>query len=461
MRLVSSPALYGLMLALLVTCGADYAWSSGKVTSHEIDKVSPELQTKIVGLFSHDKCDEIRKIVNPHQIDQFRPNVLAVIAYCEPTGEGWPSSEELFKKAEDAAPTGDLIMVLHAKSVWKKDREASKVLWTKVRMYARNDYFRQMARDHLQDEVNEDKSINLTPFTLFGTLNVGTAYYSNSQLLNMPYLPQKDSAAAILNGKVTYQRWLPFGAIGLNYEGSAQSNITAHEYDQVSNDVDVPFSVHVGDYEDLVFRPIVSYSQVGGRAYRSYFGIGMMGAIFKPEYKQSVEALIYSDHYDAPILSNEDGAHYRFNYRWEFFPPNWYLSVLGAIEHVSADRSASNNGYPGDFNNSHTDLELSAILRRNFPHLTVGLTPKINQRLDSRSSFYNSRIDGSPIEKKRSDVFLSVEPSVIVPIQQSVQIVGWYRLERNFSDMGPEDFFDNNYVNHIFGLTMRLYWSTY
>ena len=75
-------------------------------------------QTRIVELFSSGNCLGVRELVTPSEVFTLRPNIMAIVGYCEVPGV---DSLALFQKAEELDPVGDLIYTLHAKYLWKKE----------------------------------------------------------------------------------------------------------------------------------------------------------------------------------------------------------------------------------------------------------------------------------------------------------------------------------------------------
>jgi hypothetical protein len=114
---------WGLQIALVVAVAQSAAFAAevALVPAPKIARATPEFEAKIVDLFSQNRCDEVREMVAPYDVKNFRGNILAIAAYCQPAGE---DPEELFSLAEAKVPSGDLILVLHAKYRYKKDPEA-------------------------------------------------------------------------------------------------------------------------------------------------------------------------------------------------------------------------------------------------------------------------------------------------------------------------------------------------
>src|SRR5262249_19731446 len=128
--------------------------------------VPEPIQARIVRLYSEGRCADVRSLVRKVELTRLRPNVMAIAASCEPPGD---DCESLFERAEKANPTGDLILVLHARHLAReKGAAAAEPLWQRVLMVARNEYFRRMAKDYLAGVVDPKAPqgpLDLTPST--------------------------------------------------------------------------------------------------------------------------------------------------------------------------------------------------------------------------------------------------------------------------------------------------------
>jgi hypothetical protein len=426
--------------------------------------VTDEFQHYIVRLYSEGRCSEIRKISKGVDLSQLRPNVKAIAAYCEPPDY---DPEDLFTAAEEANPTGDLIIVLHAKYHEKKrDFVNARPLWQRVLMIARNDYFRVMAHEHLSGAIApgtaaSEKPLNLSPDTGFARLVVGGINTSNAQTPDFVYLPQASSLGLLSRADVSLRRWYPFGSLAMRYRMGYDRYFTASQYNLMQNNVEVPVAIQIAAAKDLVIRPFTGYSLLGSNPYRFHYGLGVIGAVIHPNYKQSVQGMVFEDRIFIGDISSQQGAHYRFEYDWEFYPESWVINTTFAVEHVSATPATVLFGNAGFFEMSHTDLEGDMRFERDLGLLTVGFVPRFKYRVDSSDSQYVRRSDGVGITKHREDWDVALRWQAYVPIFRKYQIVGWYEWRRIFSNIGPDDYIDRNYRSETVGVAIRTSLSTY
>ena len=421
-------------------------------------KISESVQKRIVELFSKNHCDEIRKMIPQGGLSDLRPNIKAIVAYCEPEGV---DSEALFNQAESIDPTGDLIMVLHAKYVWKRDPELAAPLWEKVLKFGRNPYLQDMAQEYLSGIVSEDRPLSLSPTTYYGSFMLGTSSETNPKNSDMAYNVAKQSLALNLQANINAQHWFPKGSISGNYSLTDSHYFTQNMFDLVDNEIDIPVAFHAGKNEDIVFRPLGGLSFIGGQPYESKLGIGVLGVIYSPTYKQTIQGLVYSDALYPSILAAEDGFHYRFEYIWEFFPQNWTITSQLTVEHAAGQNSKSYNGISGTYINDYTNVGIKANAQHTFKFFSVGFIPQLTVRDDSRNSTYFSPALGSIVKKIRADFDFSLQPNVTIPIIPYLNLFVWYEWRRIYSNIGPEDYVDRNFIDHTVGVAIKTYLSSY
>lgn len=424
--------------------------------------VSESVQSQIISLYSEGKCNEIRAITPKPDANGLRPNVLAIYAFCEPVGS---DPEKLFALAEEKSPTGDLILVLHGKYRWKKNPKSSDELWRKVLMLARNEHFRDLAREYLA-EVTTDSSNNdpldLSPNTGFARLHFAGAHLEHPQPLVFSYDRNTASDNALLFGAdLAYNHWVPFGSVSYHYVTDYQRNSNTSRYHVWENSLEVPVAVHVAQAKDIIFRPIFSYETVGARSFDWTYGVGVKGAVYKPHYVQSVQALIYNDHILEAALSPESGAHYRFEYAWDFYPESWFVSTLFAIDHSSSGSPTSYLGKTGAFEMSHNDFILNFKFDRQFSKFTLGFDPKLVARIDTNPSVYSSPTTGKLLTKAREDIEMHFNFNINVPILPSLQLYAWYEWMKISSNLGNDDYINRNFKNQTLGAGIKTSLSTY
>lgn len=403
----------------------------------------PEFQWKLVEAYSNERCDVVRDAVKPEMYEKLRPNVRAIVAFCEPKGI---DPEKLFASAEKEDPGGDLILVLHAKYLWKKDPEKSLPLWDKVLKLARNASLRSMAQRYLSDEVEEDEPLHLSAWTFQGKAKLGGGYESDPRLPLAPEAaprrPQAFSAAAISGG---VQHWQGFGSLSANYDGSYQRYLRNPELSFWANKVNLPVSLRLGPYEDLVIRPFYGISFGNSREYGQQFGLGVMGVAYRPDYKQSVEGSVFSEQLFDPLVKPEEGAHFRFDYNWEWFPNQWLYRFQALMEHVHAIDDF-NNGTNIRF--THTDVGVSFGTKYLHEGVYYSAAVAGAMRFDSLPSEYQTSF-GDKASQRRNDFTLSFRPDVTFPIDSTLSLKVAYEFDRTWSPRPVQPIYPNyNAWNH-------------
>lgn len=419
------------------------------------------LQEELVQLYTQGNCAEILRKSSPSIVKLLRPNVMAIVASCDPHWEGL-SSEEIFKLAQDEVPTGDLILVLHAKYRTHKDPASAVELWRKVLLIARNDAFIEMANAYFSGNYEGlNHPINLSPITLFGNFQVGAGYESNARPKDFAYLKSRTSGTGLVLGDLTWRDWRPWGSFAVNLNFSGHQFFSDPSFNSQQADLHIPFALHVAPSKDLVFQPITGYQRIGGEPYRDYFGLGVLGVVYRNGYKQSVQGLVYQEHVSANQLTNTGGAHYRFEYSWEFFSELQYFSMLLGVEHVSSDHSFSFNSVDGYFPWSHTNIDAEFKYERNFRAFTLGVAPTFLFRIDSEQSIFPNQVTLQTVAVRRSDWILGVKPYIEIKLMPAVQLMAWYSYERVLSNIGITDYANYNQTDHVVALALKVAVSTY
>lgn len=462
LRLFSGPLFFLCMLIMAGLLQLLVGLSGAIAETRPRAQVPDETQARIVRLYSEGKCAEVRSIAKSIDLMSLRANVMAIVAYCDPPGV---NPETLFAKAEQLSPTGDLILVLHAKHRWKKNPKAAEPLWKRVLMIARNEYFREMAKDYLSgviDPGTAEHSLNLSPATGFAQFFFGGEHRTTAQLPDFVYQPSVASYGAVARGDLTYRHWYQFGSVAVHFTGSYDHYFSATQYTLWDNNLELPLAIHVSSNKDLVVRPFTGYTHMGTGPLRFLYGVGVVGAVYKASYTQSVQGLVYADRILVPAISDEQGAHYRFEYQWDFYPKNWFFSTMISVEHVSATPASQLFGSGGFFEMSHTDSGVNFKVERDFSRFTLGFVPQLVFRTDSQATIVNAPAVGvSTTSKRRQDYDVSLMTDLTIPLLPSLQLYAWYEWRRIFSDFGPGDYVDRNYNDQTVGVGVKTSLSTY
>ena len=423
--------------------------------------VSDQVQARIVELYSDGKCAEVRSIAKSIKLTALRPNVMAIAAYCDAPGA---DPEALFARAEKMMPTGDLILVLHAKHRWKKDSKSAEPLWARVLMIARNEYFRKMAKDYLSEVIDpgtEDEPLNLSSSTGFAQVFVGGQHSTLAQLPDFVFKPKVASYAGVARGDITYRHWYPFGSLAVHFLSSYEHYFSATQYTLWENNLELPLAMHLSSNKDLIVRPFTGYSHMGTNPLQFLYGVGVAGAVYQESYTQSVQGSIYSDRILVSDIAGQQGAHYRFEYLWEFYPKSWFISSNVALEHVSGTPVTQLFGSIGTFPMSHTDCSLDFKIEHDFSKFTLGFAPRFIFRTDSQTTQVVTATNGLPGSKQRQDYDISLKGDVTVPILPDFQLYAWYEWRRIFSNFGSADFVDRNFNDQTVGVGVKTSLSTY
>lgn len=445
-------------LALLFA-GTNNTFAQGKLTA--LPMIPETLQREIVEQYSSGHCDEVRTTVEKLDLERLRPNVLAIVAYCSPSGH---DPEDLFSSAEKKEPTGDLILTLHA--FWRvktKGLDSARPVWEKLFVLARNDYFRTMAHSFLAGAGNPEMvntPLDLSPNTEFARIFLGAFRRSDPRPSDFLYLTSHESYGTRTNADLSWRRWYGFGSVSANYSIAYDRILTDRRFDLVNNTLEAPVEFRVSRAKDLAIRPYVTYATFGGEAYNSRYGLGVKGTVYRENFVQWIQTSIYTETEFIPEIVDQGGTHYRFDYAWDVYPSAWYLSSRFFMDHNAANRTLMYLGRSGDFEMSYTRFGLNFIVRRDIGRFTVGFEPTVEYRQNTTESTY---IDRSLIltHKKRQDFTLRGLIDVSMPLTQQLQLYAWYERLNVQSTLGKSDYVNRNVNTETIGLGIRTSIATY
>ena len=420
------------------------------------ERVTPELQERILDSFSEGNCDKVRAAVSPNHYRELRATVLAALAFCAPIGQ---LPEELFAQAEEQDPSNALIYVLHARYRWKSDPASAEPLWKKVLLFARNLSITRMAQEYLSGNGEGEEKVKLNDnWVYYADLQIGVSQESNPTGISASSREALPSGALNSQMLLSAQKSTSFGSISGNYSLLGTSYFSTHPTDLLENNLDAPIAVHAGSNEDVVFRPFMSFTTLGNIPYQGIIGVGVLGVAYRSNYKQSVQGSIFVDRLFPGASQRQDGTHFRFEYNWELFPPSAYIKLLGYIEHVQADQDIDEDF---TFSYSHSDIGFQTVYTYEIKRLTLGIAPRILFRQDSVASKYLSASDQSPITSLRHDIQIGIQPNLTFSIIPHFQVYAWYEWSRNYSNIGPDDYADLNSTNQIIGLALKVFLANY
>ena len=423
---------------------------------HSPPTVTPEMEEKIVGYFSEGQCENALAVISPPEYLRLSALPLAVVAYCEPKNG---QSEQYFKKAEELEPSSDTIYVLHARYRWKKDPISAEDLWKKVLFLARTESTKRMAEEYLAGFGHAKEEVQLAhELTWFSKVQVGLSSESNPGARAIGTETGGSTAGNIqLSAGAT--KGVSFGSLAANYNLVNNRYFTHHEDDLMEHDLEVPISLRAGRHADVVFRPFTSYLTLGDSGLQVLGGLGIMGVSFHDNFKQSVQGIVYEDHYYVPDLRSQAGYHYRFEYDLQFFPTRYQLHTLFYFEHVSAGEDAdpvSGSLIPY----SHNDIGVHAFFDYDFKFMILSFYPKFQIREDDYGADYIST-DVGPTNKQRQDISIALQPNATFRLTSGLQFFAWYEWSRTFSNIGPADYQDHNVLDQTFGIALKGFMASY
>lgn len=421
--------------------------------------VDADIERKIVDAYSDGRCSEIPKLIDSKDFPKLRPNVLATVAACELPGQ---NSEKLFELAEKQDNEGDLVAVLHAFYLYKRNPEAAKAYWNKVLLYSRSDALRDMAREAISGLQISTGPLNLSPWTWTAQAQVGGSYHSSPWNRDIPESTPDAGTAADYDLSGRLQRWIRPGSLSLIYRLRGQQYPDSQRISWQDQYAELPIALRVGKTEDFVIRPFFDHYTVGNRSFDNMIGIGFSGISYGISQKETVSGYAATQNTQRKTITSTQSAHYHFDYQWEWFPNYWLVFAKFGFDNISASRIPQYRTLVGDFNTSHNDTSINVTARRAFPHMSVGLTTAGTMRFDSHDSTWTAPYSHQLVTDTRNDYTLDLEPHVVFRIIPKLWLQFYFRRSWVWSSWSQEQTgFNLSHTDSVIGLNLRTYWSSY
>ena len=427
--------------------------------STALAEITPQLEHQIVELYSSGQCSKTEPLIAHEKIENFRPNIIAVIASCKTSHE---QSEALFKIAEKKDPDNDLVALLHARSLQFVDPNTAKPYWVHVQKYARSDSLREMAREALSGlEINK-APLNLSSWTWTVQAQIGGSHHSSPWVRETPDHLYAPGNALDLDLFLRAQHWIKPGSISATYKHESHLFFGKDDASTQSHLFEIPLALRVGRSEDLVFKPFFQQKRVGSDILSNAEGIGFTGIAYRESSKQTVSGFAATEQTLLPDVNAPDLAHYHFDYQWEWFPVRWLLVTKFGVDNYSASRIAKYRNVSGDFNESHNDLSLSGTVRHGFDRFSLGLSSSVLTRFDNHDSTFMQPTTHQVVTKSRNDYSIELEPHVIWRVLPQLQLYLYAQQIWNRTNLDKADYgFSLDHDETILGLKLRTYWSSY
>ena len=408
--------------------------------------------------FNADECRAVHELVRPAQYQRLSALSLAIVAYCEPD---FSTAEQFFSLAETLDPSSDNVAVLHARFLSNQGLEDADRMWEKVALLARNRDYLYEAREQLEANVTEPTHTGISrTWSSYALANLGAGVETKPDvadtLLGQPSNPSAFNSVVLNAGM---QRNFSFGFLGVNDQLTWHDYFSSSASNLLGNNLDFPFSIRAGTYEDLRIRPFGSFQQLGDSAYYNSYGVAMQGVVYRGTYKQICQGEVFHDGYYPQSLKAQGGTHFRFDYTWASLGMPWLHRILIYLEHVQAGRDVVRQGSAVvvSIPYSHTDVAVDLYSEYSHKWIIFGLGTKLLLREDdNNSTFPDPTTTSGQNSKQRQDFQLSLSPSITVPITYATQLRASYQFIQRFSNMNAGDYVDWTFEDQVWMLTLQV-----
>jgi hypothetical protein len=412
---------------------------------------SDKLEQRVAGFLKADDCPSIIATVPPGTYETVKPEVLSVLAYCEPPGK---DPEKMFLFAEKKAPENDIVLLLHARYRWKKQRPDAEELFIKLSKQAKDPRLKALAREYVLGEQSEGPSEpRVFSYVLSG--QVGGIQEGNPQGLAIsdPSFGINSSTAGTAQLAVSLRRQFSTYLMGINYILNDTTYWRTHDADLLTNDFDFTFVRRFGDYSTIGVRPFSSLYLLQGTRYYSLYGVGLTGSLSTEAADYWGQASAYNDSFYVDEARDQGGSHLRMDWqitlkRYPLLQPMFFAYVDRAIAGVDL---SSGRFIPY----SHVAYAFGGAFNRLVHRYSVGLAGRMVYREDSQSTRLNDS-NGLSVSKRRQDVQFVVQPNMTVPLSKGIDLFFYFESSSIASTLKPSDGLDRNISDNILGALIRM-----
>lgn len=409
----------------------------------------PGLEERFANYLRNDDCASILSTVSGHDYEVIKPELLAVLATCEPPGK---DPEKMFAYAEERAPTSDTVLLLHARYRWTKHRAGAEELFERLAEQTQDPRLKNLAEQYIDVPAQMSARRRSLSFAV-------TGYVGGIQETNPEGLPISNSnfgldlsTGAVGGIGVTGEKAFNSYLASLDYIANDTTYWLTHSVDLLTQDVDFPIERVINDESTIGVRPFGSFYMLNGARYYTVTGLGVIGKMNREVGSYWSQISVYHDTYYPSESAGQSGSHVRFDLSasfksWTVLRPALYVYVDRGIE--GADVSSSQF-----IPYSHTDYGVGASFNHVVHRYSIGLA----FRGLFRDDMQNTRLidsTGNSISKVRQDMQLVIQPNLTVPLGPGLELFLYFESNSVGSTLNATDGLDRNISDSTMGAIIR------
>ncbi len=417
-------SLHRVVLTLLLTISAKPCLAVDSLSPNLNLEEALELEVIILQSFNQFQCEKMGDLAPANQYPRLTAVALAVAAYCSPSS----TADRLFRDATARDPNNKTIQELVA--AYKKINLGGPRPLIKI-----ENSWDGFATSALQLGIDSNPANRTGDDATLPSSTLGKASMTAGVLKR---------EAAISYGVNTHvaQSIFPGDPVADLFESTAE----------------FPFLIQAGRRELIKSRAYASYLHLS-KPFYLIGGVSVAAILYHHQWRHVAQTAIYWDNFFQKRYRSQSGTHFRFDYTWEYFPVTWFAKALFVLEHTQAGRETAffaNSNIPY----SHNDVFISGTIEAPWRSFVLNLYTKFLLRYDDNNSVYNTGGPSGPtVRKQRTDFTITLQSSISYPVGRGFYLFGYYRWDRNFSNIGKSDYDNKNYEAHELGTGLRVSWG--
>jgi len=424
-------------------------------TQKSIQQDEAELERKLAALLNANDCETIVNSVSRHDYENVKPEVLALVAYCEPAGKD-PIKMFAFaeQRASDSDPDKDIIFLLHARYLWKHKNPAAEELFQKIYDRTKDPRLKELVAQYLVDKTPPRRR-GVDDFTFIVSGQLGGIQEANPQGIPLSdhNFGSNNSSAAVAQIIGNVRKPLSSYAIGADFITTDTTFWATHSADFSTDDLDVYFEKRLESGRTLALRPFTSLYLFQGGHYYSLLGIGLMTSQRSADFESWMQLSTYNDTYQGGQVSAESGGHLRFDWQGALKKvPLLAPTILAYVDYARCGVALANSEY---IPYTHAEYGLAVSFTKVVRRYSVGLTMRGVYREDAEQTRVVDP-NGNYVSKLRRDVQVVLQPHITIPLMDGVDLFMYFESNSTSSTLGASDGLDRNISDNLIGAVIRV-----
>ncbi len=444
--------------------------SQSSISIESVDEIkakpiyTAEFDDKIARYFKTSDCQEILAKTSSHEYETVAAGKLARIAACEPPGK---DPDKMFTFAAKSAPNDDVILLLHARYLLKRQSPKSGEAFLQLFQATHDRYLQELVLPFLPIRLEAPRKHGDVDYIV--TAQAGGLEEANPRGVSIsdPSFGSDVSTAgeALLAGSL--HRRFGGAQVGANYVIEDTTYWKTHDADFLTQDIDLPVDWKTQERSETLashlygLRPFGSFYMLNGARAYAVGGLGVTHSTSDSSSDQWMQVGGYQENFwPNATFSSHARADWQASFKnFPFLNPalSAYVDYArGGSQKVFLPGSTTSSYLPF----SHTEYGLAASLSKVVHRYAVGLSFRAAFRQDSDQSVLIDAF-GNSTAKARADFQLVIRPNLTIPLVKGIDLYMFFESNSIGSNMSASDGLDRNISDNLIAALLRASFSNF